>query len=293
MSVTVTDKLGLSLPDQTEDYSVDLYNANFQAIDNAFKQVNDEVLDTVNENLDVINKKLQNFEEAKRTLVSSPLGQALKLTYNEEDPEGSTKWDEMVDAISRVPDYGKYDYNGTSTVTLPPGYYSGGTIDCSAAYQQGKRDALKTSGGIQMYPAANGVKWSGSASANAGNASTTSSASASCVTSEMVDLTNVKSITAIFSAYIGPVNQGSKRTTWGNGSASLVVTRGSGATASGSTSFSTGSSNKAIVVDVSGLSGNYLVQVNTYAFAGSTTNTAGRTWGSSSNVTMTSCNAGA
>lgn len=121
----------------------------------------------------------------------------------------------------------------------------------------------------------------------------TNDPSASCVTSEMVDLTNVKSITAIFSAYIGPVNQGSKRTTWGNGSASLVVTRGSGATASGSTSFSTGSSNKAIVVDVSGLSGNYLVQVNTYAFAGSTTNTAGRTWGSSSNVTMTSCNAGA
>lgn len=285
MSVIFTDKLKLSLPEKSENYSVNLYNDNFKKIDSAFKEVTDEVLTEVN-------KKLENFDDTKRSIVSSPLGQALSLTYDENDPTKTTTWEDMTNALVRVPNYGEYNYNGTDSVVLPEGYYKGGIIDCSAAYNKGKQDALKVAGGLQMYPAANGVEWSGSPSASAYNASSTSSASASCVTKNMVDLTNVSYVSAMISADINPRNAGSKRTTWGSGSASLVITKENGAVASKSAEFSTGASNTALVVDVSNLTGNYLVQVNTYAFGGSTTNTAGRTWGAGSTVTMTSCNAG-
>lgn len=174
---------------------------------------------------------------------------------------------------------------------MPEGYYKGGIIDCSAAYNKGKQDALKVAGGLQMYPAANGVTWTGNPSASAYNPSMASSASSSCVTKDMVDLTNVSTITAIFSGDINPKSKGSGSTTWGSGSASLVVTRGSGNEASGRVDFSTGLSTKAVVVDVVNLTGNYLVQANLYAYGGSTTNTHGRTWGAGSTVTMNSCNA--
>lgn len=285
MSVIFTDKLNLSLPEKSENYSVNLYNDNFKKIDSAFKEVTDEVLAEVN-------KKLENFDDTKRSIVSSPLGQALSLTYDENDPTKTTTWEDMTNALVRVPNYGEYNYNGTDSVALPEGYYKGGIIDCSAAYNKGKQDALKVAGGLQMYPAANGVTWTGSASASAYNPGSTSSASASCITKNMVDLTNVSTITAIFSGDINPKSTGSGGTVWGSGSASLVVTRGSGNAAYGKVDFSTGGSTKAIVVDVKNLTGNYLVQANLYAYGGSITNTAGRTWGAGSTVTMTSCNAG-
>lgn len=284
MSIKTTDKLKLSLPEKSEKYSVNLYNDNFKKIDSAFKEVTDDVLAEVN-------KKLENFEDTKRSIVSSPLGQALSLTYDENDPTKTTTWEDMTNALVKVPNYGEYNYNGTDSVALPEGYYKGGIIDCSAAYNKGKQDALKVAGGLQMYPAANGVTWTGSASVTASNPSMASSASSSCVTKDMVDLTNVSTITAIFSGNINPQNKGSGGTTWGSGSASLVVTRGSGAAASGRADFSTGSSTKAVVVDVKNLTGSYLVQANLYAYGGSTTNTAGRTWGAASTVAMNSCNA--
>lgn len=291
MSIKTTDKLQLSIPDKTEYYSVDLYNNNFEKIDSAFKEVTEEVTDNILNVLDEVNKKLQNFEDTKRDIVSSPLGQALSLTYDEADSTKTSTWEEMTNALVKVSNYGEYNYNGTDSVALPAGYYSGGVIDCSAAYNKGKQDALKVSGGLQMYPSANGVEWTGSPSASAYNAGSTSSSNASCVTKDMVDLTNVSTLTAIFTGDINPRNPGSGGTTWGSGSASLVVTNGSGNAAKGSTSFSTGGSTQAVIVDVKNLTGNYLIQANLYAYGGSTSNTAGRTWGAASTVTMTSCNA--
>jgi len=278
MSVTTTDNLGLSLPEDADYYSVDLYNENFQKIDSALK------------NFDGISK------ETKREISDSPLGQALSLKYDEDDPSNSSTWEEITDSLRKVSDNGELNWTPTSDalqMTVPAGYYSGGTLDCSSVYEQGKKDALKLSGGLQMYPAANGVDWSGSNFVKAYNASSSSSASTSYVTQDMVDLTNVSTITAMFSGDINPTNKGSGGTKLGSGKATLSITRGNGNAVTESASFSTGKSTKAVIVNVQNLTGNYLVQVDMVANGGSITNTAGRTWGSASTVTMTSCNANA
>lgn len=234
--------------------------------------------------------KYNSFNDAKGSIIISALGQALGFKMDEETPENTTSWDEIVKDVTSILCFRTQDYTGTNDITLQPGFYAGGTIKFSTAYNQGKQEALKVAGGLQVYPAANGVNWTGNATTTASGKSEAANADGSCITNDLIDLTNASSVTAMVNANCNPTRNGTgKYNSLGSGSASLRILQNGVNVKYADTSFGHGVNNVALVVDVSALKGSCLIQMAMHAYSGFTSNTKGRKWGAASTISMTSC----
>lgn len=256
----------------------------------------------------ILNEKLMSFENAKFDIVSSELGQELGLTQEldengnviQDSPNTST-WNEVINSLiscykgnlSLPVEQGIYEY--------PSGFYHAFAIDTKSIYEQGKKDALKVSSGIGLYPNTAESKeitggWLGSVSVSAQGASKQgTSNSGSAQTTNKIDLTDATYITATFSASCNPTASGSgSKNSMGSASASLYVTSdGSTSLLSKGVSWNANSGAKVATIDVSNLSGNHFIHVSLGAYGGYITNTASRYWYGTSTVSLSSISVGA